>query len=167
MSGDSSPNKLAITFVMAISPVFAALAIYSLFTPWVSGKLLVVGKTITAFDFPNVFWSVLIGCLAIIIVYIRSFITQDAVKSRGVIFALAAATTVAAVYFLYVYSKKPSIPGVKISLHGGLMFCFVCLILAMAGSIVPPDFFIPKKRKRAGQKTAKPILDQSENQPEQ
>jgi hypothetical protein len=151
----------------AISPIFAAIAIYSLFTPWVSGKLLVVGKTITGFDFPNVFWSVLIGCLAIIIVYIRSFITRDAVKSRGVIFALAAVTTIAAVYFLYVYSKKPSIPGVRVSLRGGLLLCFTSLVLSVIGSVVPLSILSPNRRESSSEKIGKSKPDQSQNQPEQ
>lgn len=147
----------------AISPIFAAIAIYSLFTPWVSGKLLVVGKTITGFDFPNVFWSVLIGCLAIIFVYVQSLILGDVIKRRGAIFALSAATLLASGYFLYVYSKKPSIPGIKVSLHGGLLLCFVSMMLAAASSVIPLNLFLPQKQKDTASKIDKPKQNQVDN----
>jgi hypothetical protein len=137
MSGEKSRDKLALNIIMAISPIFAAIAIYSLFTPWVSGKLLLIGKTITAFDFPNVFWTVLIGSLAIIAVYVWGILARNLVRVRGIVLAISAVTLVAAGYFLYVYSQKPSIPGVRVSFHGGLLFCFISLVVSLIGSIVP------------------------------
>ncbi len=119
----------------AISPIFAAIAIYSLFTPWVSGKLLVVGKTITGFDFPNVFWSVLIGCISIIAIYVWGIMARDTTRNRKIVLALSLITLVAAGYFLYDYAQKPSIPGVRISFRGGLLLCFASLITSFFGML--------------------------------
>ena len=131
------PSKLSSFIAASISPIFAAIAIYSLFIPWVSGKLLVIGKTITAKDFPNVFWSVIIGGLAIIGVYIHSLFSGEIVKRRVVVFILSVMTLLSSGYFLYLYSKTPSIPGVRVSFRGGLLVCFISLILAVAGSVIP------------------------------
>jgi hypothetical protein len=167
MSNDNF-TKDPITYVItAISPVFAAIAIYSLFMPWVSGKLLVIGKTIRAFDFPNVFWSVLIGCAALVVVYIRAILAREIIKRRGVIIALSAATLIAAGYFLYGYSKTPSIPGVRVSFHGGLLICFGSLILSVVGAIIPLDLFNVKKDKCLSENSEKSKRGQPEIHPEQ
>jgi hypothetical protein len=146
-NSSDSQIKYAIT---AISPIFASISIISLFLPWVSGKLLVIGKTITAFDFPNVFWSVLIGSLALIVVYIRSILASETTQRRAAILALASVTLIAAGYFLYGYSKSPSIPGVRVSFHGGLLLCFASLILSVIGAVIPLNLFkSPKSAKPA------------------
>jgi len=163
MSAENIKNKPIHYIITAISPFFAVIAIYSLFTPWVSGKLLLIGKTISSMDFPNVFWSVLIGCLAIIAIYIWGILTGSLVKNRGMVLAISSLTLVAASYFLYVYSQKPSIPGVRVSLHGGLLLCFVCLILAVAGAIVPINLLTPQKRKSVSPKIDKTHKEQSKS----
>jgi hypothetical protein len=167
MNDDSTPKGPIFYPITAISPVFAAIAIYSLCMPWVSGKLLVIGKTIHALDFPNVFWSVLIGCLALIVVYIRAILVREIIKWRGVIIALSVATLVAAAYFLYGYSKTPSIPGVRVSFHGGLLICFGSLILSVAGSLVPLNLLNTKKERRFSVKGEKFKQGQPEIRPEQ
>jgi hypothetical protein len=166
---DSDKPRFNITEygITALSPIFALVAIISLFMPWVSGKLLVIGKTITSLDFPNVFWSVLIGCTALIFIYIKGVMSGEIIKRRGVIAALASATLIAAGYFLYVYSKKPSIPGVKISFHGGLLLCFVSLIFSVVGAFIPLDIFSQAKKESASEKREKPKPGQSEIPPEQ
>ena len=153
--------------IAAISPLCAALSIYALFIPWVSGKLLVVGKTITALNFPNVFWSVLIGCVAIIVVYIWAILTRDIARRRPIIFILCFATLAATGYFLYVYSQKSSMPGVRISFHGGILICFIGLILAAAGSIIPLNLFDSKKGNSVLTRTRKSKKSQSEIRPAQ
>lgn len=159
MSGPNPSNKVLLFIITAISPIFAAIAIYSLFTPWVSGKLLIVGKTITALNFPNVFWSVLIGCLAIIAVYVRSILTRDTVRNRGIVLVISALTLAAAGYFLYVYSQKPSLPGVRISFRGGLLLCFMSLILSLIGSIATIYIMDSHKFKLKKAKSSRSNLD--------
>jgi hypothetical protein len=167
MSDDSFSKDPIAYAITAISPVFAAIAIYSLFMPWVSGKLLVIGKTIRALDFPNVFWSVLIGCTALIVVYIRAILAREIIKRRGVIIALSATTLIAAGYFLYGYSKTPSIPGVRVSFHGGLLICFGSLILSVVASIIPPNLISAKRKERVSVKAEKAKQGQPEIHPEQ
>jgi hypothetical protein len=167
MNNDSTPKSQIFFPITVISPIFAAIAIYSLFMPWVSGKLLVIGKTIRAFDFPNVFWSVLIGCLALIVIYVRAILAREIIKRRGVIIALSAATLIAAGYFLYGYSKTPSIPGVRVSFHGGLLICFGSLILSVIGAIIPLDLFNVKKEKCLSENSEKSKRGQPKIHPEQ
>jgi hypothetical protein len=153
--------------IAAISPLGAALSIYALFMHWVSGKLLVVGKTITAMDFPNVFWSVLIGSAAIIMVYGWAIVARDIVKKRVVITILSSATLAAAGYFLYKYGQKSSMPGVRISFHGGLLICFIGLFLCVIGSIIPLKILDGKKPGDLSTKQDKIKPGQSEIRPAQ
>jgi hypothetical protein len=123
--------------MMALYPVGALMAIISLFLPWVSGKLLVVGKTITGLGFPNVFLSVLIGCIAIIAVYIWGIMSKAIESKRPVLIILSLATFIVTGYFLYSYSRQPGIPGVSISLHGGVLLTLAGLTLSLIGAIIP------------------------------
>jgi hypothetical protein len=123
--------------IAAIYPFTLILAITSLYQPWVSGRLLVVGKTMTGSGFPNVFWSVLLGSAACLAIYVSGIIAHNLSSRRPILLILSFITLIVAGYFLNSYSQASGFPGVRISLHGGVLLTYSSLTLAVLLAAVP------------------------------
>ena len=118
-----------------LTPLGAIIAIASLFRPWFSGHLTFIGKVVSGIAFPGAFWVVLMGSLAVLVVYIYGIINSKNVLIKYVGFGFSLLTLLLTVFFLYRYSQQSSAPGVSIQMRHGLPLTFAGIILMIAGAL--------------------------------
>jgi hypothetical protein len=117
-----------------LTPLGAIIALVSLFLPWFKGHLTFIGKVVSGNAFPGVFWTVLLGALAILTVFFYGVFNSRTTITKWVVLGLSLLTPAIATIFLYQYAQRSSAPGVQVHLKHGVLLTFVGLFVAIVGS---------------------------------
>jgi hypothetical protein len=122
-----------------LTPFGAVVAIVSLFLPWFKGHLTFVGKVVSGTAFPEIFWTVLIGCLATLAIFIYAMKSNKSSLNKWGLMGLSLATLLIAAAFIYNIGQRSTAPGVVIHVRHGVILTFSGLLLAAAGAVTWPN----------------------------
>jgi heme/copper-type cytochrome/quinol oxidase subunit 2 len=117
-----------------LTPLGAIIALVSLFQPWFRGHLTFIGKVVSGNAFPGVFWTVMLGALAVMAIFFYGIFNSKITITKWIVLGLSLLTPIIAAIFLFHYAQRSGAPGVQVHLKHGVLLTFVGLIVAIAGS---------------------------------